>query len=144
MLHTVHGEFRLKRGAVTYDFLTGKASGEIVIDAKSGDSGSSARDGRMNKNVLESDRYPEVVFRPDRVTGSPAKADLHGIFSIHGTDHELTLAVTGSGESFHAIFKVPYVQWGMKDPSTFVLKVGKEVDIEVETKAENRPEAQSR
>src|SRR5580700_3322777 len=57
VLHTVHGSFKLKRGTVHYDFATRKCSGEIVIDARSGDSGSEARDKKMHHNILESDRY---------------------------------------------------------------------------------------
>src|SRR5579863_5910135 len=63
VLHTVHGSFKLKRGTVRYELATGKCSGEIVIDARSGDSGSEARDKRMHKNILESDRFPDIVFR---------------------------------------------------------------------------------
>src|SRR5581483_3555043 len=91
ILHTVHGGFKLKRGFVRYDFATGKASGEIVIDAQSGQSGSEARDKRMHRNILESDRYPEIVFLPDRVEGVLSRARLHGNFRIHGQDHEMTM-----------------------------------------------------
>ena len=65
-LHTVHGSFSLKRGTIDFSTDTGKASGQVVIDATSGESGSNARDSRMHANVLESKKYPEAVFAPDR------------------------------------------------------------------------------
>ncbi len=68
-LHTVHGTFKLQRGDVVFDNETGKAGGGMVVDATSGDSGSSARDGRMHRNVLESAKYPDVSFVPDRLEG---------------------------------------------------------------------------
>ncbi len=140
MLHTVKGTFKLTRGAIHYDFATGKASGEIVIDARSGASGSGARDGRMNRNVLESDKYPEIVFVPDHVEGSLEKATVHGQFRIHGAEHEMTMVVSagplsnssGSQIGIRTKFAVPYVKWGMKDPSTFILKVGDTVDIDIQ------------
>src|SRR6476646_7260108 len=60
VLHTVHGTFKLKRGAVKFDSATGSASGEIVVDVASGNSGNSGRDKRMHKEILESVRYPEA------------------------------------------------------------------------------------
>src|ERR1700683_3195973 len=66
-LHTVHGTFKLKRGSIRFDPETGKASGEIVIDVPSGASGSGMRDKRMHKDILESQKYPEAVFVPDKV-----------------------------------------------------------------------------
>jgi polyisoprenoid-binding protein YceI len=48
-LHTVHGTFKVKRGTVTVDPATGKAKGEIVVDAASGESGNDSRDRKMHK-----------------------------------------------------------------------------------------------
>jgi polyisoprenoid-binding protein YceI len=62
VLHTVHGAFTLRSGVIHFDPETGKASGSLVVDAGSGDSGGGARDRRMHKNILESGRYPEIVF----------------------------------------------------------------------------------
>jgi polyisoprenoid-binding protein YceI len=138
VLHTVHGTFRLKSGVIHFDPATGKASGSVVVDATSGDSGSHARDGRMHRNVLESSRYPEIVFTPDSVIGkiSPqgtAQAQVHGVLRIHGADHEMTLPFqlqTEGGQVTAATrFSMPYVKWGMKNPSTFLLKVNETVDI---------------
>jgi len=142
LLHTVHGEFRLKRGAMSFDPRTGKASGELVVDATSGDSGSPARDKRMHANILESAKYPEIVFRPDRVDGVVAPeghsvVQVHGAFAIHGADHELTLPATVDAAAgvykVTAIFEVPYIKWGMKNPSTFMLRVSDKVDITIHT-----------
>ena len=144
VLHTVHGTFLLKRGDMRFDAATGKASGELVVDATSGASGSGARDRNMHKNVLESARYPEIVFRPDRVEGKvtlqgTSHVGLHGIFSIHGAEHEITLpAVVENDDGKYAAdiaFAVPYVQWGMKNPSTLFLRVSDKVEIGIHTVA---------
>ncbi|MGA2266849.1 MAG: YceI family protein [Bryobacteraceae bacterium] len=144
VLHSVHGSFLLKRGDIRFDAATGKASGELVVDAASGDSGSGARDRRMHSNVLESGRYPEIVFRPDRVDGKVApqgasQVALHGMFSIHGAEHELTMpvAVEAADGQYTAVltFTVPYVKWGMKNPSTLFLRVSDKVEISIHTVA---------
>lgn len=140
VLHTVHGTFKLRRGDIVFNPETGKAGGEVVVEASSGESGNGARDARMQKNVLESAKYPDISFIPDRLEGKldlngASNVKLHGMFSIHGAAHELTVPVkaTVRGNSIDAgiQFEVPYVDWGMKDPSTFILKVNKSVEIEL-------------
>jgi len=141
VLHTVHGRFTMKRGTLWFDAATGKASGEIVVDASSGVSGNSARDRRMHKDVLESARYPEITFRPDRVEGRLAPqgisgARIRGVLSIHGADHDITAPAqvdAADGQyKVSAHFDVPYTKWGMKNPSTLFLRVSDRVDIAVE------------
>src|SRR5947208_9991265 len=83
VLHTVHGTFRLKSGQLRIDPTTGAAGGSLVVDATSGDSGSPARDSRMFKNILETDKYPEITFAPDCVIGKlnvddASNVELHG------------------------------------------------------------------
>jgi polyisoprenoid-binding protein YceI len=143
VLHTVHGSFTLKRGDLRFD-MAGKASGELVVDATSGQSGSEARDRRMHANVLESARYPEIVLRPDRVEGRVAaqgasQVRLHGTFEIHGQAHEVVvpLEVDGEGGQFTVTgsFPVPYVKWGMRNPSTLFLRVSDTVVITIHTVA---------
>jgi polyisoprenoid-binding protein YceI len=140
-LHTVHGKFTLKQGEVHFDRESGVASGELIIDAKSGDSGSAGRDKKMHKEVIESDRFPEITFIPEKIIGSvpaqgAAQVQVAGIFRIHGANHPLTLAVplqiSGNNLKATTSFEVPYVEWGMKDPSVFMLRVKKSVRIEIE------------
>lgn len=144
VLHTVHGTFALKHAALRFDPESGKASGEIVVDAASGQSGSPARDKRMHANILESEKYPEITFRPDRIEGKLAAEGasdvaLHGVFTIHGGPHEMSVPahVEAAGGRYTATahFVVPYVKWGMKNPSTFVLRVSDKVDIDVHVTA---------
>ncbi len=47
VLHTVNGTFQLQRGKIDFDPETGKASGQVVVDVASGQSGNDARDRRM-------------------------------------------------------------------------------------------------
>ncbi|MCU1310448.1 MAG: hypothetical protein JWO20_1573 [Candidatus Angelobacter sp.] len=140
-LHTVRGTFTLKQGEVRFNRESGVASGALVIDAKSGDSGSAGRDKKMHKEVIESDKFPEITFIPQRIVGRvPADGNVQiqvaGIFRIHGADHPLTLIVplqiSGDNVKATIAFDVPYVQWGMKDPSVFMLRCGKSVRIEIE------------
>lgn len=144
VLHTVHGTFKLRRGSIHFDPATGNASGELVVDATSGESGSGARDGRMHKNILESKKYPDIVFRPQHIDGKIApqgssQVQVHGLFEIHGASHEITVPaqVQMSGDRVTADlnFPVPYVKWGMKNPSTLFLRVDEKVDIRVQAAA---------
>jgi polyisoprenoid-binding protein YceI len=140
-LHTVHGTFAIKRGTLRFDPATGKASGEIVVDAASGQSGNDSRDKKMHKEVLESARFADIIFRPDRVEGTVqpqgrSSAQIHGLCGLHGSEHELTAPVQveiASGQwKGSASFSVPYNNWGLKNPGNFFLKVEHSVNIEIQ------------
>src|SRR5579862_6728786 len=88
VLHTVHGSFRLKSGSLHFDPTNGTVDGALVVDATSGDSGSRSRDKKMNKEVLESAKYPEIVFVPQKFSGhlnpqGVSQVAVSGIFRIH-------------------------------------------------------------
>jgi polyisoprenoid-binding protein YceI len=140
VLHTVQGTFQLKSGAILFDPKTGEASGQIVVDAASGNSGNGTRDGKMKKEVLETTRYPDIIFAAKHVSGFVSGQEsltiqIAGYFTIHGDTHDLTLTlpivVKNTAFEAHAKFDVPYVNWGMKDPSTLFLKVDKSVQISI-------------
>ena len=140
VLHTVRGQFTLKEGEIHFNPTTGVASGALIIDARSGNSGNKSRDKKMHKEILESEKYPEIAFLPQHVTGTiPAhgasEVQVSGIFRIHGVDHPLTLAVpvqfSSSNMKATTTFDIPYVAWGMKDPSAFLLRVGKSARIDI-------------
>jgi len=142
-LHTVHGTFALKRGSLQVDPATGKANGEIVVDATSGKSGNDGRDKKMHKEVLESGRFSEIIFRPDSIIGKletqgDSTVQIHGILVLHGSEHELTLPAEANLSGDHwtgsAKFSVPFIEWGLKNPGNWLLKVEHSVSVELELK----------
>jgi polyisoprenoid-binding protein YceI len=148
VLHTVRGTFKLKSGLVHLDPETGAVTGSVVVDATSGESGNSMRDEVMHNKILESSRYQTITFRPVQLNGKfdPNREQaltVDGIFNLHGQDHPLQLNVSvhpASGTiTLNIHFTVPYVQWGLKDPSTFVLRVDKDVSIDIEATAQLKP-----
>ena len=140
VLHTVHGTFHVSSGDVIFNPKSSEISGEIQVAAGSGGSGNATRDRRMNTSILDASQFAVVSFRPQRMVGSIAPngdstIEVSGIFTLHGSAHMLSvpmqLHIDGSRCTAKTHFIIPYVQWGMKDPSTFVLRVAKEVSIDL-------------
>jgi polyisoprenoid-binding protein YceI len=140
-MHTVHGKFALKSSALRFEPSTGKIGGAIVVDATSGDSGNSGRDARMHREILESAKFPEIVFTPMQMTGAVAaegssKVEVTGRFRLHGQDHDVTLPIEvkadGKNLQIATHIDIPYVQWGLKNPSNFFLRVSDKVGIDIQ------------
>jgi polyisoprenoid-binding protein YceI len=152
-LHTVHGTFQLKSAQIHFDSASGKASGAIIVDARSGDTENKSRDKKMHQEVLESPKYPEIVFTPQQVRGSfdpqkASKVDVVGTFRIHGQDHDVTMTfavqpVSAAQLNCDTHFTIPYVKWGMKDASTFLLHANDKVELEIHATAQIAPEQPS-
>jgi len=143
-MHTVHGTVTLESAEFTIDSETGEASGEAVVIAASADTQNKKRDKKMHGKVLVSAEHPLIVIHAERIEGPLAlegtsEITLVGAMEILGAEHPIrvpmTVTMNGDTASVEATFQVPYVEWGLKDPSTFVLRVGKEVPVTV--KAEN-------
>ena len=144
-VHTTHGTFQLKQGHVEVNAASGAVSGELIVEANSGNSNDGARDKRMKKEILETDKFPEIRFRVTRIEGAQqlkvdqlknaATVRAVGQFTIHGSSHEISIPmqvqINGSDVSGTGKFVVPFVDWGMKDPSNFLFKVNKTVEVEL-------------
>lgn len=142
-LHTVHGTMHLKSGEIRFDPATGSARGEVIVDASSAETGNKSRDAKMHKEVLQSARYPMIAFTPQRLagiiqSGGASRVQLSGLFEIDGRQHPITLSVdvdrTSSAAATSAMtkFSIPYVRWGLTNPSTFFLRVSDRVDMEID------------
>lgn len=139
-LHSVHGSFQAKPGSLQFNPGSGVVFGQIVIDAKSGQTGIGIRDRKMHKDVIESATYPEITFRPDRITGAvilqgKSSPRVHGMIRIHGVDREIEVPVAfemnGDRWTANVHFTLPYAKWGMRNPSTLFLRVSDSVEIDL-------------
>jgi polyisoprenoid-binding protein YceI len=138
--HEVHGSFQLKGGTIRFNPASGEASGSLIVDATSGNTGNERRDRRMHRQILEDQKYPEIVFAPQHISGKLApqgtsQLELQGVLSLHGEQHPMTFVVpvqiNEAKVSAEVRFTLPYQKWGMKNPSTFVLRVSDKVSIDV-------------
>ena len=137
-LHHVNGTFHVQSGSINFDRGAPKISGTVVVAAGSGDSGDKGRDKKMNSDVLDSAHFADVTFAPQTYQGTIAPSgdstiQVSGTFTLHGTPHDLTVPmqihIDGAACTAKTQFTVPYVKWGLKDPSIFILKVAKEVEV---------------
>jgi polyisoprenoid-binding protein YceI len=138
--HHVTGTFHVQSGSIDFDRTAHTISGSVVVAAGSGSSGEPSRDKKMNKDVLDVAHYSEITFVPQKYDGAIALTgdstiQVSGTFTLHGTPHDLTVPMQIHAETDSLTakthFVVPYVKWGLKDPSVFILKVSKEVDIDL-------------
>jgi polyisoprenoid-binding protein YceI len=141
-LHTAEGSLKLQQGELRFDADAGTASGELVLDATSAETGMESRDANMHRDVLESAAFPTITFRAERlevVRRDAASADvtLLGSLVLHGEARPFSIPAKLSARDpdhigVSAAFRVPYVDWAMLDYSSFVLRVDRFVDVMVE------------
>lgn len=139
-MHTVHGTASLDRADFTIDTTTGAASGEAVVMSGSADTGNKKRDKKMHSKVLVSGEHPLIALHAETFEGTLHSAGrseitLVGVMELLGEDHPIripmTVEIADGKATVDAEFLVPYVEWGLDDPSTFVLRVGKEVSVTI-------------
>jgi hypothetical protein len=136
----VNGTFHIQSGSIEFDRSNHKMSGSVAILAGSGKTGNDSRDKKMNKDILKVDQYETVSFAPKNYSGTIAPygdstIQVSGVFTLLGTAHDLTIPMQihmdGSKATARAKFVVPYVQWGLKNPSFMFWKAENDVAIDL-------------
>jgi polyisoprenoid-binding protein YceI len=136
----VNGTFHIQSGSIDYDRSAPKMSGSVVVAAGSGKTGNDSRDKKMDKDVLKVEQYTAVSFAPKSYTGTIAASgdstiQVSGTFTLLGTPHDMTIPmqvhIDGGNCTAKAHFVVPYVQWGLKNPSFMIWKAENDVDIDL-------------
>src|ERR1700691_1862529 len=135
----VNGAFHIQSGSVEFDRSTPKMSGSVVVLAGSGKTGNGTRDKKMNKEILQVEQHATVSFEPKTYAGVIAPSgdstiQVTGIFTLLGAPHEITIPILvhleGTSATAKAHFEIPYIQWGLKDPSFLFWKPDKDVAID--------------
>lgn len=136
----VNGTFHVQSGLVEFDRSAPGMSGSVVVAAGSGKTGNDSRDKKMNKEILKVNQYATVSFEPKSYSGVIAPAgdstiQVKGIFTLLGTPHEITVPMQvhldGASATANAHFVVPYVQWGLKNPSFLIWKADNDVAVDL-------------
>lgn len=136
----VNGAFHIQSGSIEFDRGTPRMLGSVVVLAGSGQTGNDSRDKKMKKEILKVEQYATVSFEPKSYTGGLAASgdstiQATGIFTLLGAPHEITIPMQvhldGSSATAKAHFVVPYIQWGLKDPSFMFWKADKDVAIDL-------------
>jgi polyisoprenoid-binding protein YceI len=145
----IDGVLALGLGQIRFDSATGAASGQVTIDLRESTTGNRLRDWEMHKRVLETERYPLAVFRVDHMLGTLGPSGtsnlvLAGIVTMHGAEHAMVVPVRAivSGDTLSAetLFEIPYVAWGLRDPSLFFLRVAQVAVVSMKARGDLRPD----
>lgn len=136
----VNGTFHIQSGSIEFDRSDPKMSGSVVVLAGSGKTGNSSRDKKMNKDILKVDEYTTISFAPKTYTGTITPSgnstiQVSGVFTLLGNPHDVTIPMQihmeGSKATARAQFVVPYIQWGLKNPSFMFWKADNDVAIDL-------------
>ena len=139
-LHSVRGSLPVVSGVLRFDLATGRGTGDVVMDLTNAETGNTRRDRKMHRKILETGRFPRAVFHLERIDGAlhrqgTSELQLHGLHDFHGATHRVSLPavarVQGDRVTADGVLTIPYVQWGLDDPSIFLLRVGKEVKVQI-------------
>ncbi len=136
----VNGTFHVQSGSIDFDRSASHLSGMVVVAAGSGKTGNDSRDKKMNKDILKVEQFTSISFVPRTYTGKIAGSgdstiQVTGVFTLLGTPHDLTIPmqihIEGPKVTAKGQLVVPYVQWGLKNPSFLIWKAENDVGVEL-------------
>lgn len=149
-LHTVHGVAPLLSGTVDAE---PAARGEwtirsrIVVPAGAMRTGNKSRNKKMREQVLETGRFPEIVFEARRVTADLSRfpkdqhltVEVTGDLTVHGKAVRVKLPVDVFVRPDHVLlqgsFPLAWKQFGLADPSFGLVKVREPLKVRFRLRA---------
>jgi polyisoprenoid-binding protein YceI len=147
---TVKGEAPVFRGTVEAKPLASGAwdvQGRIVVPAAAMRTGNRRLDSRMRGRILETARYPEIVFDLTRFTGDLSRlrpgenftAQIAGNLTVHGRAAAVQLPVDVYVFADHVevagSFPLNWKDYGMRDPSVGPVRVKEPMFVDFKLRA---------
>jgi len=137
---SVHGWFE-----VDLDNLAGPVSMEIVVDLATFDTGKNKRNQHMRDNHLETEQYPQTVFRAGtvsavRMDNGRRVFNLSGDLDLHGIVKPMTIEISLGRQADGALtinteFVVKLSDHDIKRPRFLVMKLADEQKVKVRLEA---------
>ncbi|NUO19700.1 YceI family protein [bacterium] len=142
-LEEIVGKTNIVTGFVMLPDASHPGSAEIHVDMASFDTGMSLRNKHMRENHLETDKFPEAVFKLTRLEipgehlqeGSRTAVNLSGTMLLHGVSREISpiawLTVNGSDLLIEAKFTLRLQDYNITRPEFLIMKLADEQRIDV-------------
>ncbi len=137
----VNGTFQVQSGSIDFDRAASRISGLVTVGTGTGKTGNDSRDKKMKKDILKVQEFATVSFAPKTYTGTisasgDSNIQVTGVFTLLGIPHDLTIPVRihmdGPKATVQAQLVVPYVQWGLKNPSFLIWKAENDVRVDLD------------
>src|SRR5262249_62198659 len=113
----------------------GAIRARVAVKAAAMVTGNASRDRNMREKVLETDRFPEVVFEARRIRadlsrfkpGERFTAEVEGDLTVHGKPAPVRVpvdvSVTADSMLLQGFFTLSWKQYGLNDPSFGIVTV---------------------
>jgi polyisoprenoid-binding protein YceI len=149
-LHTVHGTAPKLSGNVDAERGPGgewRVQSRIVVGAAAMATENSSRDQKMREKILETDRFPEIVFEATHVVADLSRfgkdqhftVEVTGDLTVHGKSVSLRLPVDVFVFPDYVVlngsFPLLWKQFGLADPSFGLVKVREPLKVVFRLKA---------
>ena len=137
----VNGTFHVQSGSIDFDRTASRISGMVIVGTGTGKTGNEGRDKKMKKDILKVEQFATVSFAPKTYTGTIAASgdsniQVTGVFTLQGIPHDLTIPmrihIDGLKATVQGDFVIPYVQWGLKNPSFLIWKAENDVRVDLD------------
>ncbi|MCB1061248.1 MAG: YceI family protein [Calditrichaeota bacterium] len=127
---------------------TSPGSAEVHVELATLSTGLSLRDKHMRENHLETDKYPQAVFKMTALEipggkltdGQKTPVTVKGTLTLHGVEKEITpmswLTLNGDQLSIESKFSVGLKDYNIERPEFLVMKLADEQRVEVKLVAE--------
>src|SRR5690349_4686097 len=149
-LHTVHGRAPELSGTID---AAAEARGEwsiqarVTVKAAAMVTGSEKRDRNMREKVLETGRFPEIVFEARRIRadlvrlkpGERFTAEVEGDLTVHGKAAPVRVpvdvSVSADSVTLQGFFALSWKQYGLNDPSFGIVAVHDPLKVQFRLRA---------